>query len=394
MKRLYLAMTAVSALVAVPAAAQYAQPNVNAGGTTGVQNRIGQLQTRFQAGLDQGTISRREARPLRQQMRTLVDLEASYRADGLTREERVDLRQRIRSLHEQIRVADGGAYDRYDRYVDRDDNDGAYAANDPNNRNSDRIDRNNDGFDDRDVDRDGRWDDDVPPARAVASNDRIDANRDGFDDRDVDRDGRWDDDVQAGRALASNDRVDVNRDGFDDRDIDRDGRWDDDVQAGRALASNDRIDRNNDGFDDRDVDRDGRWDDDVQAGRAIASNDRVDRNYDGWDDRDIDRDGRWDDDVAPTGYTGQGGPIEADGWVVDETGGRASGVPGLIGTFLGVGGLQVGQRASANLYAVPYEFREQFRDTSNVYFRSDGRRIYEIDARTQTVLRIYTREAE
>ena len=80
--------------------------------------------------------------------------------------------------------------------------------------------------------------------------------------------------------------------------------------------------------------------------------------------------------------------------MVDETGGRTGGVPGLIGSFLGIGSLQVGQRASANLYAVPYEYRDQFRDTGNVYFRSDGQRIYEIDARTQTVLRVYSREAD
>jgi hypothetical protein len=313
-------------MAAAPAAAQVST-SVNANAHPGIQNRIGQLQTRFQAGLQQGTISRREAWPLRQQMDALVALEAQYRADGLSRQERTDLRQRIRSLHQEIRVADGGAYDRMDRYADVDDDFGDYA-----------------------------------------SNDRVDRNYDGFDDRDVDRDGRWDDDVQAGRSradlYATNDRIDANRDGFDDRDVDRDGRWDDDVQAGRSRAD------------------------------LYATNDRIDANRDGFDDRDTDRDGRWDDDVNSARYTGQGGPVEGNGWVVDETGGRTAGVPGLIGSFLGIGGLQVGQRASANLYAVPYEYRDQFRDSSNVYFRSDGRRIYEIDARTQTILRVYNREAE
>lgn len=115
----------------------------------------------------------------------------------------------------------------------------------------------------------------------------------------------------------------------------------------------------------------------------LADGGRGDR-YDQWGSSD------WNDN----GYYGQGGPVEGNGWVVDETGGRAEGVPGLIGSFLGIGGLQVGQRVSGNLYAVPYEYRDQFRDSSNVYFRSDGRRIYEIDARTQTVLRVYNREVD
>jgi hypothetical protein len=38
---------------------------------------------------------------------------------------------------------------------------------------------------------------------------------------------------------------------------------------------------------------------------------------------------------------------------------------------------------------VPYEYRSRYRDGNGVYYRSDGRQIYQIDARTQTVLRIY-----
>jgi hypothetical protein len=291
-----------------------------------------------------------------------VSLEAQYKADGLSREERTDLRQRIRTLHEQIRVADSGAYDRYDRFADNDSDSYGYAGNN-----------------------------------------RIDANRDGFDDRDVNRDGRWDDDVAAGRsraeASAANDRIDANRDGFDDRDVDRDGRWDDDVAAGRSRAEgyavNDRIDSNRDGFDDRDVDRDGRWDDDVAAGRSradlYAGNDRIDANRDGYDDRDLDRDGRWDDDVNSGRYQGQGGPYIGNDWVVDEGTQSRTGIQGLFDTVLGTGDLRAGMRAPGNLYAIPPEFRNQFRDNANVYFRSDGARIYEIDARTQTVIRAYRR---
>jgi hypothetical protein len=69
---------------------------------------------------------------------------------------------------------------------------------------------------------------------------------------------------------------------------------------------------------------------------------------------------------------------------------QQGGIGGIIGGILGTGGLRVGQRASGNLYAVPYEYRDQFRDSNSAYFRSDGRQIYQIDARTQTVVRVYS----
>jgi hypothetical protein len=141
------------------------------------------------------------------------------------------------------------------------------------------------------------------------------------------------------------------------RDEDRYGR---DDRYGRGDVDS-RYDRNNDGWDDRDGNRDGRWDVDS----------RYDSNRDGYDDRDYDRDGRWDD--------GQGY--------------RQSDNRGVVGQILdrvtGNGGLRVGQRASANLGSVPYAYRNQYRDSDNVYYRSDSRNIYQIDARTQTVVRVY-----
>jgi len=77
--------------------------------------------------------------------------------------------------------------------------------------------------------------------------------------------------------------------------------------------------------------------------------------------------------------------------VVDETTQSRGGIQGLFDTVLGTGGLRVGMHASGNLYAVPYEYRNQFRDNASVYYRSDGTRIYEIDARTQTVVRVFRR---
>lgn len=298
MNRILLTMTAVGALAAAaPAMAQSGGENLNAGAR--IQTRIAQLESRIETGFDAGTITRAEYRTLRRQLMRLTRLERQFSRDGLTDVERNDLQTRIRALRHEIRTADGS--------LDRDD-------------------------------RLGSWDDD--------------------DDRYADR-------------------IDSNNDGWDDRDYDRDGRWDDDVSDGRYAS---RIDRNNDGFDDRDYDRDGRWDDDVRSDGRYAT--RVDHNRDGWDDRDSDRDGRWDENEA----YGVGGPYEEVECV------SRGGIAGIFDKVLGSDdcpGLRVGQRATGNLGAVPYEYRSRYRDGSGVYYRSDGRAIYQIDARTHTVLRIY-----
>ena len=148
-----------------------------------------------------------------------------------------------------------------------------------------------------------------------------------------------------------------------DRRYDRDDRFDRDSRYDRDERGVDRRDDRDDDWDDRD----GRWDVDS----------RNDGNRDGWDDRDHDRDGRWDDDD--------------DRYDRDEVSGNGN--RGLIGQVIdsvtGGGGLQVGQRVSANLGPVPYEYRGQFRDGNGAYYRSDGRRIYQIDARTHVVARVF-----
>jgi hypothetical protein len=118
----------------------------------------------------------------------------------------------------------------------------------------------------------------------------------------------------------------------------------------------------------RDHDRD---DDDYRRGNGYGrgdsdydddddrEDDRIDRNRDGWDDRDRDRDGRWQDD-------------DPDG---DDDYPNAT--------------LRVGQRATSNLGGVPYQYRDRYRDGGGLYYRSDGRAIYQIDARTNAVVRIY-----
>ena len=298
MKKILLCMAAGSALlIGAPAAAQYQssgngyyQTDVNGN----VAARIGQLQARVQAGVQSGAISRQEAQPLRLQLRQLTQLERQYSINGLSGQERADLQQRIRTLRQQIRFAEGGQ---------------------------------------------GRFED----------------QRYGGDDRRYGNDDR---------RYGAGDWIDRNRDGYDDRDLDRDGRMDDD-----RYGSRDRIDRDRDGYDDRDYDRDGRWDDD-----RYGSSDRIDRNRDGYDDRDYDRDGRWDDDVNDGRY---------------EQPAQRGGIGGILGDIFGGGTLRVGQRVSGNLGGVPYEYRDQFRDGNGVYYRSDGRQIYQIDARTQTVVRVY-----
>jgi hypothetical protein len=317
MKKILFAMASLSALAfAAPAMAQYSNqgpypaPRAYPGqryADDNIEARIERLRVRLDAGVRQGTITPREAWPLRLQLRDLTRIERQYRRDGLDRRETADLQLRLRSLGERIRLADGRGYDRYDRNADGAD---------------DRYDRNRDGYDDR-----------------------YDRNRDGYDDRyDRNRDRR-------------DDRFDRNADGRDDRyDRNADGR--DDRYDRNNDGVDDRYDRNEDGWDDRDANRDGRWD--VES--------RYDSNRDGWDDRDIDRDGRWDDDVADGRY-------------------RDDGNAGLIGSV--AAGLTVGQRAPVNLLAVPAEYRGQYRDGNGAYYRSDGRAIYQIDARTDTVVRIY-----
>jgi hypothetical protein len=143
-------------------------------------------------------------------------------------------------------------------------------------------------------------------------------------------------------------------------DDDRYDRDDDRYSRGDVDS---RYDRNNDGWDDRDGNRDGRWDVDA----------RNDSNRDGWDDRDYNRDGRWDNDE------GYGREQVSDRGVVGQ----------LIDRVTGTGGLRVGQRVSGDLTAVPYAYRSEYRDGAGAYYRSDGRQIYQIDARTQTVVRVY-----
>jgi hypothetical protein len=112
----------------------------------------------------------------------------------------------------------------------------------------------------------------------------------------------------------------------------------------------------------------------------MADNGRFDRDN---------RYGSWNDPYYNEGYSGQGGPYEQPYDTYCENRG---GISGVIDNVLGRDNcysLRVGARASGNLYSVPSQYRYQYRDGNGVYYRSDGRAIYQIDARTNTVLRIY-----
>ena len=281
MKNLLLSMATVSILaVGAPAAAQDYRYDTRADAR--IDGRIGELQSRLDVGVRQGSINRREAQLLRSELRELGRLERRYARDGLSRGEREELQVRIQSLRRQIRSAEMNGGGRYDS--------------------------------------DGRWSQgervDCPPGLDKRGNGCLPPGQEG-------RDGRW-----------------------EDRRDDRDGRW------------QDRDDR-----DDRDDRTSRRWDEDDRIGG-------YDRNRDGRDDRDTNRDGRID--------SRDGGYQERNG-----------GIGGIIDRVTGGGGLRIGQRVSGGLQALPYEYRNQYRDGDGVYHRTDGRNIYQIDARTDVVLKVY-----
>jgi hypothetical protein len=152
MKKILMTMAAISALsVGVPAAAQYARGDIQA--------RVQQLQDQLQEGVRSGAISRREAMPLDEQIRQISDYARNNGRDGLDGRERQYLQQRMANLSQHIQYAEqtGNGRDlRYGRGY-RYDSARTYGANEAYTRDG-RLDRNGDGWDDRDLNRDGRID--------------------------------------------------------------------------------------------------------------------------------------------------------------------------------------------------------------------------------------------
>ena len=120
MKTRLLLLGAVSALAAAaPAAAQYPSRDTRPG-LYGVdasfEARIRTLQGRLDAGISAGTIDRREAWTLRREIEELGRLERRYSFNGFSAYERADLQRRLAVARRDLRVADNGGYDRYERY--------------------------------------------------------------------------------------------------------------------------------------------------------------------------------------------------------------------------------------------------------------------------------------
>lgn len=113
-KALIPALALVAASIAVPAAAQsYDRDGRGRGhdryeqrgdyGWQSINQRQHQLDRRIDRGVQNGSLTRREAARLRSDFYGLVRLEANYRRNGLTRWERADLDARFDRLSARIR---------------------------------------------------------------------------------------------------------------------------------------------------------------------------------------------------------------------------------------------------------------------------------------------------
>ncbi|WP_310469048.1 hypothetical protein [Sphingomonas sp.] len=108
------------------------------------------------------------------------------------------------------------------------------------------------------------------------------------------------------------------------------------------------------------------WDADDDYVLRPEPNAPIDANRDGVDDRDFNRNGFWEDDRQGLG---------------------AAAVPG---SDLQSGALRVGQRAApSDMFGVPYQHQDRYRDSEHVYYRSDGARIYQISRDSHKVTRIF-----
>lgn len=186
MKTILLIMAGVSALsAAVPAAAQYGRYD---GGSADA--RTDQLRQRIDDDMRRGLLNRSDGYQLSRQASDLRRLQDQYRANGYSSSERADLDRRFDALANQVAYAERGraGTDRYGSY-DRnyggtyDPYSGArqggtyggygyggygsgnsydpYAGTDGYSYGGSIYDRNNDGYDDRDYNGDGRFDPDT-----------------------------------------------------------------------------------------------------------------------------------------------------------------------------------------------------------------------------------------
>ena len=170
MNRILLATAGVAALaIATPASAQVGNvirdglASILGGGGASINGRLNDLNLHIQTSYQRGDISRTEAARLQAEVTDLSRREQAYRSDGLSRDERNDLQQRLQVLEGRIQQA---GYNRDDRY-DRDDRYGRDNRDDRYDRDDDRDDR-----DDRWSDNDRRYDgrNGCPPGLAKKNN--------------------------------------------------------------------------------------------------------------------------------------------------------------------------------------------------------------------------------
>ena len=114
MRLIYMTMAAVAGLsVAAPASAQWAhEPTYNHAPTAPAPIQWGhsrtyshQLQLQIDAGISQGTISRRESIGLREELSRLVSLERRFSTNGISGREHSVLLRRSTALDKDIRDA-------------------------------------------------------------------------------------------------------------------------------------------------------------------------------------------------------------------------------------------------------------------------------------------------
>jgi hypothetical protein len=98
MKKPYLVAAMAASAVALSAGAAAAQ------GRMSIDQRQAQLDSRIDAGIRSGDLSRSEAMQLRAEFRDLAILESRYRANGLSRWEMTDLDRRFDQLSVRIRA--------------------------------------------------------------------------------------------------------------------------------------------------------------------------------------------------------------------------------------------------------------------------------------------------
>ncbi len=111
MKKIITALAALSAIaLAAPAVAQDRYGNQNGyghnNGGNGIEQRLEQLRQRLQFGIQRGSISRQEAVYLRNGVRQVTRLERQYSRDGLNRQERRFLQDRLQQLQQQLHAAE------------------------------------------------------------------------------------------------------------------------------------------------------------------------------------------------------------------------------------------------------------------------------------------------